>query len=235
MNHARATDQPHRFHHAVAPVLRPLSLSPDRTDMTAAATTSPWPISIDDVRAAHARIAPYVSPSPLYNYPLLDEAVGHGIRVLVKHENFNPTNSFKVRNGLSFMTALPEARRELDGWVPTPSSAEPISGGVGVGSGSVGVGTGAGTGAGVGAAAGVGAEAVVAADPSPRPKRRRHSVHGNLEHDAASEGRIEPSTAALMEGAPPAGTSGRGVPLRRTKTGVHDERTAEGDTEHLPG
>jgi len=128
-----------------------------------------------------------------------------------------------------------EARRELDGWVPTPSSAEPISGGVGVGSGSVGVGTGAGTGAGVGAAAGVGAEAVVAADPSPRPKRRRPSVHGNLEHDAASEGRIEPSTAALMEGAPPAGTSGRGVPLRRTKTGVHDERTAEGDTEHLPG
>src|SRR5262249_25465942 len=41
-----------------------------------------------------------------YRYPLLDEAVGHGIRITVKHENFNPTNSFKVRNGLSFMTAL---------------------------------------------------------------------------------------------------------------------------------
>ncbi|MCC6931509.1 MAG: threonine/serine dehydratase [Gemmatimonadaceae bacterium] len=79
--------------------------------MTTHATTPDWPISIDDVRAAHARIAPYVPRSPLYNYPLLDEAVGHGIRVLVKHENFNPTNSFKVRNGLSFMTALPEAER----------------------------------------------------------------------------------------------------------------------------
>ena len=72
-------------------------------------------------------------------------------------------------------------------------------------------------------------------EPLPRPKRRRRSTHDNLEHDAASEGRIEPSTAALMEGAPPAGTSGRAQPYRRTRTGVHDEGTAEGDTEHLPG
>jgi hypothetical protein len=62
-----------------------------------------------------------------------------------------------------------------------------------------------------------------ASDPSPRPKRRRRSMHDNLEHDAASEGRIEPSTAALMEGAPPGGTSGRVQPPRRTRTGVHDE------------
>lgn len=71
----------------------------------------PWPITIDDVHAARARIAPFMSPSPLYEYPLLDEAVGHGMRLSVKHENFNPTNSFKVRNALSFMTALPEAER----------------------------------------------------------------------------------------------------------------------------
>lgn len=73
--------------------------------------SSPWPITIDDVRAARARIAPYMAPSPLYNHPLLDEATGHGITVHVKHENFNPTGSFKVRNGLSFMTALDEAQR----------------------------------------------------------------------------------------------------------------------------
>lgn len=70
-----------------------------------------WPISLADVRAARKRIAPYLNPSPLYNYPLLDAAIGHGIEVLVKHENFNPTNSFKVRNGLSFMTALPDEQR----------------------------------------------------------------------------------------------------------------------------
>jgi threonine dehydratase len=70
------------------------------------------PISIDDVRDARRRIAPYFAPSPLWAYPELDDAVGHGIRVFVKHENFNPTNSFKVRNGLSFMTALPAGQRE---------------------------------------------------------------------------------------------------------------------------
>ncbi|MEO7965580.1 MAG: threonine/serine dehydratase, partial [Gemmatimonadaceae bacterium] len=44
-------------------------------------------------------------------YPVLDEAVGHGIHVFVKHENFNPTGSFKVRNGISFMSALPNENR----------------------------------------------------------------------------------------------------------------------------
>ncbi len=73
---------------------------------------SHWPISIDDVHAARARIAPYLSPTPLYHYGELDREIGGGIRVSVKHENFNPTNSFKVRNGLSFMTALPEADRQ---------------------------------------------------------------------------------------------------------------------------
>jgi len=70
-----------------------------------------WPISFDDVRRAEARIRPFLAPSPAYRHPLLDEAVGHGIRVTAKHENFNPTGAFKVRNGLAFMTALPEERR----------------------------------------------------------------------------------------------------------------------------
>jgi threonine dehydratase len=70
-----------------------------------------WPISIDDVRAAAARIRPYLAPTPLRSYGTLDAELGGGIRALVKHENFQPTNSFKVRNALSFMTALdPEAR-----------------------------------------------------------------------------------------------------------------------------
>ena len=72
-----------------------------------------WPITVDDVLAARARIAPFLAPTPLYDYPLLDAWVGHGIQVRVKHENFNPTSSFKVRNGLSFMTALPAHRRAL--------------------------------------------------------------------------------------------------------------------------
>ncbi|MEO7996390.1 MAG: threonine/serine dehydratase [Gemmatimonadaceae bacterium] len=63
-------------------------------------------ITVDDVHAARVRLAPYLQPSPVRHYPLLDEIVGHGIRVLVKHENHNPVNSFKVRNGLSAVTAL---------------------------------------------------------------------------------------------------------------------------------
>ncbi len=64
-------------------------------------------ITLDDIVAARQRIAPWLSPTPFRHYPLLDELVGHGIRVLVKHENHNPVNSFKVRNGLAAVTALP--------------------------------------------------------------------------------------------------------------------------------
>lgn len=73
--------------------------------------TSPWPISFEDVLAARERLRPYLSPSPLRRYPLLDELVGHGIQVFVKHENHLPVQTFKVRNGLSAVTALDPATR----------------------------------------------------------------------------------------------------------------------------
>ena len=67
------------------------------------------PITIDDITAARARIARYVAATPLRHYPALDDETG--ARVLVKHENHLPTNAFKARNALSFMTALPPAQR----------------------------------------------------------------------------------------------------------------------------
>ena len=71
-----------------------------------------WPITFEDVDAAHRRIQSYLSPTPFRRYPRLSALVGHGIDVFVKHENHQPTNSFKIRNGLSFMTALDaESRR----------------------------------------------------------------------------------------------------------------------------
>ncbi len=72
-----------------------------------------WPITWDDVVAARRRIAAHLTPmpTPLRHYPALDAEVGFDIRVLVKHENHLPTNAFKARNALSFMTALaPEQR-----------------------------------------------------------------------------------------------------------------------------
>lgn len=71
-----------------------------------------WPISFDDVLAARDRIAPYLPPTPARRYAPLDAAVGHGIAVWVKHDNHQPTNAFKVRNGMSALTRLsPEQRR----------------------------------------------------------------------------------------------------------------------------
>ena len=74
--------------------------------------SSSYPVRLDDVRAAEKRIRPFIDRTPLRSYPALDAAVGNGIRVLVKHENHQPTNAFKIRNGLSAMTALPPNLRE---------------------------------------------------------------------------------------------------------------------------
>jgi len=68
-----------------------------------------WPISWSDVEAARARIKPYLAPSPLRHYATLDAELG--VRVLVKHDNHLPTNAFKARNAMSFMTALPAEQR----------------------------------------------------------------------------------------------------------------------------
>ena len=68
-------------------------------------------MTIDDIRSARIRLAPLLTQTPLRAYRELDDAVGHSVHVFVKHENFNPTGSFKVRNGLSFMTALPDEAR----------------------------------------------------------------------------------------------------------------------------
>src|SRR5689334_10789118 len=81
--------------------------------MTAVASqpTHAWPISFDDVQAARSRIAPYLTPTPFREYPQLAQLIGRDIRVFVKHENHQPTCSFKIRNGLSLMTALSAEER----------------------------------------------------------------------------------------------------------------------------
>jgi threonine dehydratase len=69
------------------------------------------PISLDDVRAARLRLEPYLTPTPLRRYPMLDAGLA-GMTMFVKHENMQPTGSFKVRNGLATVTALDGAQRE---------------------------------------------------------------------------------------------------------------------------
>jgi threonine dehydratase len=74
-------------------------------------SSSPWPISWDDVVAARARIAPHLTATPLRRYAELDAAVGGGVRVWVKHENHLPTQAFKARNGLNLIGALSPDQR----------------------------------------------------------------------------------------------------------------------------
>ncbi|RLT34525.1 MAG: threonine/serine dehydratase [Chloroflexi bacterium] len=64
-----------------------------------------------DVLAARRVISRYLRPTPLHNYPLLDELVG--AEVWVKHENYQPIGAFKVRGGIAFMAQLPAEQRAL--------------------------------------------------------------------------------------------------------------------------
>ena len=65
--------------------------------------------TIDDVRAARARVHPFIRPTPFMRHPLLDAETG--LTIHVKHENHNPTGAFKVRGGLNLVASLaPEER-----------------------------------------------------------------------------------------------------------------------------
>jgi len=83
-----------------------------RTDPDPDPPGAAWPISFRDVLEARLRIRAHLPPTPLRRYAGLDAAAGSGIAVWVKHENHNPTNSFKARNALSMMAGLSEAERQ---------------------------------------------------------------------------------------------------------------------------
>lgn len=76
------------------------------------AASSAFPITLDDVDAARARIGQYIAPTALREYSQLAAHVGGDLRLFVKHENHQPTNSFKIRNGLSVMTSLDAEQRK---------------------------------------------------------------------------------------------------------------------------
>jgi threonine dehydratase len=65
---------------------------------------------LGDVLAARQRIAPYLSPTPLYRYPALDALAG--AELWVKHENHQPVGAFKVRGGLNLVSQLTDDERQ---------------------------------------------------------------------------------------------------------------------------
>jgi threonine dehydratase len=66
--------------------------------------------SFDDVLAARERIAPHLSPTPLYPWPLLAKLVD--AEIWVKHENHQPVGAFKVRGGVNLVSQLSEDERQ---------------------------------------------------------------------------------------------------------------------------
>src|SRR5438132_9568098 len=70
------------------------------------------PVTMEDVLAARERIRARLPPTPLRRYAPLEEAVGYGIRVYVKHENHQPAQAFKVRNALAALGALTDEEKK---------------------------------------------------------------------------------------------------------------------------
>ena len=64
-------------------------------------------ISLSHALGAREIIKPFLAPTPLRRYPGLDRLVGAD--VFVKHENHNPTGTFKIRGGIHLMHHLSAA------------------------------------------------------------------------------------------------------------------------------
>src|SRR3977135_1810696 len=67
------------------------------------------PPTLDDVYLARARVYPFIRPPPLMRHPLL--TAESGLELFVKHENHNPTGSFKIRGGLNLIGLLSPSER----------------------------------------------------------------------------------------------------------------------------
>ncbi len=57
--------------------------------------------TLAEIRAAHNLVLATLRPTPSLSWPLLSQRLG--TRVVVKHENHNPTGAFKVRGGLTYV------------------------------------------------------------------------------------------------------------------------------------
>lgn len=70
-------------------------------------------ISFIEVLKARKIVYRHMKPSPLLAYPLLSDHLG--FKCYIKHENHNPTGSFKIRGGLNFVAhfAAAESKRGI--------------------------------------------------------------------------------------------------------------------------
>ncbi|MBI4894021.1 MAG: threonine/serine dehydratase [Acidobacteria bacterium] len=67
------------------------------------------PVTIDDIRAAAARIAPIAQKTPIWRSRSFDERCGR--EVVFKCENLQKGGAFKIRGASNFLLSIPEADR----------------------------------------------------------------------------------------------------------------------------
>jgi threonine dehydratase len=67
------------------------------------------PPTFQDILAARARVYTHMRPSPLLKHPLLDDWIGRS--AWIKHENHNPTGSFKIRGGLNLVAQMSDEEK----------------------------------------------------------------------------------------------------------------------------
>jgi threonine dehydratase len=65
--------------------------------------------TLNDVLAARTRVRRILQPTPLLSHPLL--YAESGLDLYVKHENHNPTCSFKIRGGVNLVAGLSTSER----------------------------------------------------------------------------------------------------------------------------
>ncbi len=73
-------------------------------------TTLPGLVEIEQAATSLSEV---LTPTPQISWPLLNERCG--TEVWIKHENHNPTGSFKVRGGLIYMHGLSKNAADIDG------------------------------------------------------------------------------------------------------------------------
>jgi threonine dehydratase len=66
--------------------------------------------TFQDVLLARKQIRPFLLRTPLHNYPAIDELIG--AKTFIKHENYQPVGSFKVRGGVNLISQLSDRERE---------------------------------------------------------------------------------------------------------------------------
>jgi threonine dehydratase len=69
----------------------------------------------EEVKAAQSCVYATLSPTPQFEWPLINAAFAPDTRVWVKHENHQPVGAFKVRGGLTYFEALLQREPQVRG------------------------------------------------------------------------------------------------------------------------